>query len=122
MFRELMDQTNRQSDTYMRLYHAGLLPIVGHVGATHATTDIYMEDNSEAARAAMVREFGPDRLCSYWMSGGELAVSYQHPEGIQAIYYYSDPDERLSVISGGKCTITREAVEQVAEQIICALD
>lgn len=121
MYYDLVGRNIRTTTVLERLYGSGLHKYVAHVNAISGGIDIHTEEGDvEAKRAGFVREFGPDRLGRYWMSMGRLAMEYCHDHDINVVYYDRQAEGRLQTISGGKCRITRESVEQITEQIVCA--
>lgn len=120
--RKELDRLNITRDVHMRALNAGLLPHIRHISYLGSRVCIFvLEGGLEAKRAAFVREFGPDKLAQYYLHDRYLAVGYSHKDA-DVVYYDADREARLASLSGGKCIITQEAIESVAEQILCAME
>jgi hypothetical protein len=102
---------------------AGMLDDVTHVATLAEIPHIFFHSGDiERRRAACVRIFGPDKLESYYMSCGELALRYTHAStGVDAVYRTPDVEATLAAISNGKCRLvtTTDAAPSTTTTIVC---
>lgn len=106
-------------NTYEQLEEAGLIPYVSFV----SKKTIFMEEDVDAVELRRkFRQFLGDneRLESYYISTGRLAVKYVYGSW-EVVFFFTNVETVLEKISGGTCHIKYKEEQRIEKMVVCDL-